>query len=164
MAKHDAFSDRGDFRPVDLYREMFPNAHFILNTRPMGPWLYSMMRHRDRPHTRKHLENMILRRNSWFAKMLTMFDGDPRLTVVDITRPGAVNFGLSAAGLPEVELKPHSNAGPKEAQIKSQGAYDAVKDGPLGAFFDRPFLIPELLGPNEQPRKDWFETVRHNLA
>lgn len=163
LAGYDAFSDRGDYRPVDLYRGYYPNAHFILNTRPVGDWVISYMRHRDRLHSRKHIVNMILRRNQYFARIISMFKSDDRLTVVDISRPGAINFGLRSAGLPEVLEETRANSGPKDQKVRSIANYEAVAASPVGRFFDRPFLIPELLAKNDMPYQGWETCVRHNL-
>lgn len=163
VARFDAFSDRGDYRPVDIYRATYPNARFILNTRPLGAWLWSTMRHRNRRHSAAQLVNTIYRRNLWFAQVVNMFADDDRLVIVDITRPGAVNFALLSVGLPQVADPPHANRS-RRAVIKSQAVYDAVKAGPMGRFFDRPFLVPELLTRREAPPDGWQDAIANNLA
>lgn len=164
LATHDAFSDRGDYRPLDLYRAYFPNATFILNTRPLGPWLRSTLWQKGRSLSERNLINIIHRRNRYFANVINEFKGDERLLVVDITRPGAVEFAMRTAGLPyEQEIK-RANATPKSAKVPSLDALDAVARGPLGALFDRPFIIPELLDPSDHPYDGWQKAVPNNLA
>lgn len=164
LAQADAFSDSGDFRPLDLYRRYYPNAYFVLNTRPLGPWLRSLLWQKGRTFTEKQVVNIIHRRNLYFASVINDFRGDPRLAVVDITRPGALAFAAEHAGIPYDVDVPRANAAPKNAEVKSLSTLDAVQRGPMGAVFDRPFIIPELLKPHQQPYSGWLDDVPNNLA
>lgn len=114
LARFDAFSDRGDYRPFAAYAATFPNAVFVLNTRGLEGYLTSYASHRQRrlaeegrkPLPVQYFINRTLRRNRHMAEVLAHFAGSGRLIVANIDRPGAIDFVAGALGL-QASSEPH---------------------------------------------------------
>jgi hypothetical protein len=164
LANHDAFSDRGDYRPIQLYRRLYPNAMFVLNTRTMGPWVKSMLNHRRRIFSQREIVNLVLRRNKYFADTINLFEGDSRLVVCDITKVDAFSFIAEALNLPTPEITPHKNVRLKRREGIWSENFDRIMSGPIGDFQDYNFIIPQLLDKTQLPYSGWQCCVRNNFG
>ena len=105
-ATADCFADRGDYRPDDLYDRAYHNARFILNCRSLTGYLRSVGIHRQtklasfaRHLSAQHFINQAILRHNHFRDVLRHFAGRSNLIVVNIERPGAMQFVAERLGL-----------------------------------------------------------------
>ena len=108
--RHECFSDRGNYQPVERLAETYPKAEFVLNTRPAWRYLRSRMNQTTKKRTRRGLPqprfsarnaaNEIRRRNAFFVDCLRLFDAlGERFVIANIERAGAFEFICGWLGL-----------------------------------------------------------------
>jgi hypothetical protein len=117
----DAFSDGGcaSIRNLD---EMYPDARFILNTRPLRSWVLS--RH-------KAVDRWVRIRNSYHAHVARFFQGRPdKLLVVDVEDACAHERIARFLGRAAPTGRPHANQDGQGTMTRSM--LDAIGDQ-LGA-------------------------------
>ncbi|MDZ7828825.1 MAG: hypothetical protein U5K33_04825 [Halofilum sp. (in: g-proteobacteria)] len=83
-ARHDCFSDRGNYQPLARFADWYRNAEFVLNTRPAWKYLKSRMNQTVKKRTNqgllqprftaRNVANEILRRNNHFLDCVRLFD------------------------------------------------------------------------------------------
>ncbi len=153
VADYDAFSDRGDYRPFRSYAATYPEAVFVLNTRGLRGYLSSYASHLQRklPDAGRgalpvqYFINRTLRRNRHMAEVLIHLGSGNRLTVINIDRPGALDFVAQRLGLaPSTE--PHRHRTKRAALAKNAANIDAAlaRMG-LSDQADEPLVFPHLL-------------------
>ncbi len=91
VARHDAFSDFGQLRPVAAYDRTYPNAKFILNFRPLRPYLISIATHHQRIFSAQNFVNEIYRRADYFARTLRYFQGRKDFIALNIEAAKALS-------------------------------------------------------------------------
>lgn len=158
--RYDAFSDRGNYQPFELFARRYPNARFVLNTRPADGYIRSRMNHIARSRGRKglpgarftssHVRNELLQRNHYFLRVIRHFSGTDRLTVINIHRPGAMAFVCQRLGLDfpgDAPSKPPARQVLTERDLEN---IDAAFDE-LGLTEQKmnPFIFPELLDDDD---------------
>lgn len=169
VARFDAFSDRGDYRPFHAYAATYPNAVFVLNTRGLRGYLSSYATHLQRkvpdagrnPLPVQYFINRILRRNRHMAEVLTHFAGQDRLILVNIDRPGAMDFvaqslDLTAGAQPHRHRTKRAPFAGNEANIDAAlSAMGLADQGPEPLVFPQ-FLTPKVRAELERamPRPD----------
>lgn len=158
VARFDAFSDRGDYRPFRAYAATFPEARFVLNTRGLRGYLTSYATHLQRklpPEARKALPvqyfiNRSLRRNRHMAQVLQHFAGTDRLIVVNIDRPGAMEFVAGTLGLAP-STQPHRHRTKRAAFAGNEANIDAaLAMMGLSDHADAAMVVPRLLSSQAQ--------------
>lgn len=114
---YDCFSDRGNFQPFELMDAVYPNAAFVLNTRPVYNYLRSVTRHRFgrgrkssglvEPSVR-NLEHEIIERNRDFLRFVRHFRDKANFCVANIERPESLAFVAERLGLqaPDIANRP----------------------------------------------------------
>lgn len=140
MASYDCFSDRGDYRPFRAYDATYPNAVFLLNTRPLGSYLRSLAIHRSREGSAlpEDFVNAALlvgqarRREAFHLEVLRHFAGRANFFVVDIERPGSMAFVADRLGLilPEVTHHHKTRDKPTPRAEAAVAAAMTALDGP----------------------------------
>ena len=90
--RFDAFSDFGQMRPIRAYDRTFPNARFILNTRPGYDYVESLLTHvyGDWQFTPRNILREMSRRAAYLSWALNYFAGRDDFCLIDITAPDAV--------------------------------------------------------------------------
>lgn len=165
--RYDAFSDRGNYQPFTLLARRYPEARFILNTRPAEAYLLSRMNHFAKSRRRLYPQgvrisvararNELLRRNRYFFSVIHHFQDDDRLTVINIARPGALAFACQRLGLDFPGNRPSK---PKARQVLTDADRAAIRAAfaelGLAGREDQPFIYPELLGADERQRLTRF--------
>jgi len=170
-ARHDCFSDRGNYQPLARFADWYRNAEFVLNTRPAWKYLRSRMNQTVRKRTNRGLlqpgftarnvANEILRRNNHFLDCVRLFDSlGERFVIANIEREGAFDFICGALGLAYEQPVWHNKAKPRlpdetVARIDEGFALRGVEDERMN-----PFIIPQLLDDNERALVDDF-LARH---
>lgn len=153
VARFDAFSDRGDYRPYHAYAATYPNAVFVLNTRGLRGYLSSYATHLQRklpdagrkPLPVQYFINRTLRRNRHMAEVLANFAGQDRLIVVNIDRPGAMDFVARHLGL-TLGPQPHRHRTNRAPFAANEANIDAALDAMgLGDQAAEPLVFPQLL-------------------
>lgn len=137
LDRFDAFSDGGCPSVRDL-DELYPDALFVLNTRPMRNWVLSrhkalmrsraavrwaltkyvplgwlaaVINHRYLDDSERAMARWVAIRNAYHAHVLRYFQGrDGKLLVVDIESPEAPRRVAAFLGLATPEAAPHANA------------------------------------------------------
>ncbi|MBA1149069.1 hypothetical protein H0Z60_18625 [Ectothiorhodospiraceae bacterium WFHF3C12] len=171
--RYDAFSDRGNYQPFERFARAYPDARFLLNTRPAAGYLRSRMNHFAKSRRRKgrrvritpeRARNELLQRNRFFLRALHYFDGDDRLTIVNVTRPGAMAFLCERLAL---EFPGDRPSKPKARQVLTEAdeaSIDAAFESlGIAERKDNPFIFPELLNTRERRFLDDFLS-RHDDA
>jgi hypothetical protein len=144
--RYEAFSDRGNYRPLTLYDRYYRHAFFVLNTRPAFKYLKSHMSHFQGRFTFsvKNVENEIIRRNNHFARFVRHFGDQDNFLIVNIERPGAFDFVCDQLDL-ENRDQPWRNKtqqhSPDEEVAKIPRAFENLG---IAHRQQDPFLIPEL--------------------
>lgn len=154
-ARHDCFSDRGNYQPLDLLATHYRNSLFLLNTRPAANYIRSRMNqtmrkrasHRmPKPHfTARHIANEILRRNNHFLDFVRMFRERGNFAVANIERQGAFDFICERLEL-EYEQNVWTNKARPHLDDETVGRIDEgfrlldVKDEHMNPFIIRPLL------------------------
>lgn len=165
--RYDAFSDRGNYQPFERFARHYPNARFVLNTRPAEAYLRSRMNHIAKSrlrHKRRALRitpalvrNELLQRNRFFFRAIEYFAGSDRLTVVNIGRPGAMAFVCQRLDLAFPGDAPSK---PKAQQVLTEQDQASIEAAFASLDLDEdrsnPFIFPELLDPSEQRILDHF--------
>jgi hypothetical protein len=170
-ARHECFSDRGNYQPLARFADRYRNAEFVLNTRPAWKYLKSRMNQTVKKRTNlgllqprftaRNVANEILRRNNHFLDCLRLFDslGD-RFVIANIEREGAFDFICG-----HLDLHRENDVWTNKARPRlSEETVALIDDGfrLLGAEDERmnPFIIPQLLDDKERELVDDF-LVRH---
>lgn len=165
--RYDAFSDRGNYQPFRLFARCYPNALFVLNTRPAASYLRSRMNHFAKSRRRlnrgnvrispERVRNELLQRNRFFLRAVRFFAADDRLTVINIARPGALAFASERLGL---EFPGDRPSKPKARQVLSDADLASIDTAfeslGLAGQQDNPFIFPELLDAGERHLLDTF--------
>ena len=149
----DCFSDRGDYRPFDLYDQTYPNAQFVLNCRGLRNYLQSLGTHlqmRLPDYVGKGLRpqyfiNQALRRHQHHLNVLRYFRERENLLVVNIERAGAMDFvadRLDLRPLAQSHLHKTTLTMLDLSRASLQTAIDRL--GLIGADSD-PLLLPNRL-------------------
>ncbi len=158
VARFDAFSDRGDYRPFRAYATTFPAAVFVLNTRGLRGYLSSYATHLQRkapeagrkPLPMQYFINRTLRRNRQMAQVLTHFAGTDRLIVVNIDRPGAIDFVAQRLGLAP-SSQPHRHRTKRAPFAENEANIDAALAAMgLGDQGREPLVFDRLLTSAER--------------
>lgn len=168
--RYDAFSDRGNYQPIERFARTYPDARFVLNTRPAAGYVRSRMNHIARRRRRKggrvnitaaRVRNELLQRNRFFLRAVRHFAGDDRLTVLNVARPGAMAFLCDRLALDFPGDKPSK---PKAKQVLNEadeasieGAFESLG---IGDDRDNPFIFPQLLDDVERRFLDDFLSRR----
>ena len=163
---YKCFADRGNYRPLDLLKRVYPNSTFILNTRPSLHYMRNRVDRRVRKRLRRgrvrqrftdrYLRGEIRRRNAFFMEFIQQLHGESNFLVFNIERPGAFGFmaeSMALEGAPEV--RPYSG-GRQLTDAEAQHIEQAYAR--LGISSDRlnPFVIPGLLGVSNRQRLSEF--------
>ncbi len=153
IARYEAFSDRGDYRPFRTYARDFPNAVFVLNTRGLRGYLSSHASHLQRRQSGEGIRafpvqffvNRILRRNRHMAEVLAHFAGSERLIIANIERAGAMAGVARALGLDGAE-EIHRHKTERQRHAATEANIDRALDrlGLTGQAAE-PFIFPQLL-------------------
>ena len=160
VADYEAFSDRGDYRPFRAYAAVYPEAVFVLNTRGLRGFLMSYATHLQRklpeegrkPLPVQYFINRTLRRNRHMAEVLAHFAGSSRLIVVNIERPGAMDFVAERLGLPPgIQQHRHQTKNPPSAENVANIDAALARLG-LTEQAQHPLIFAELL-PEEMRRQ-----------
>ena len=132
----DCFSDKGQNRPFKAYDHYYENAQFILNCRPVGHYLRSLEHVFQRDFSAHTFKREIKRRAAHFDRVLAYFSAAKNLIVVNIEKPGAMDFVADRLGLnPTTEARntvqnPAKRA-PSAANLKSiSQALEALEVSP----------------------------------
>lgn len=153
VARYEAFSDRGDYRPFRTYARDFPNAVFVLNTRGLRGYLSSHASHLQRrqsgvglaPFPVQFFVNRILRRNRHMAEVLAHFAGTERLIVANIERAGAMAGVARALGLGVAE-EIHRHRTERQRHTATEVNIDLALDRlGLARQEAEPLIFPQLL-------------------
>lgn len=153
VARFDAFSDRGDYRPFRAYAATYPNAVFVLNTRGLRGYLSSYATHLQRkvpelgrkPLPVQYFINRILRRNHHMAEVLRHFAGADRLIVANIDRPGAIDFVAQRLGLAP-SSQPHRHRTKRAPFAENEANIDAALAAlGIGDQGSEPLVLDTLL-------------------
>lgn len=134
MAEYDCFSDRGDYRPFKAYDATYPNAVFLLNTRPLGSYLRSLAIHRSREGSAlpaKFVNSALLvgqarRREAFHLRVLQHFRGRAGFLVVDIEKPGSMGFVADRLGLTLPEVTHHHKTRDKPTPRAEAAVTEAI--------------------------------------
>lgn len=171
--RYDAFSDRGNYQPFALFARYYPNALFVLNTRPADGYIHSRMNHiarsrgrRNRPgarFTRGHVRNELLERNRYFLNVIRHFNDSDRLTVMNIGRPGAMAFACQRLGLYFPGDAPSKSKARHVLTEQDQRNIDAAfEELGIAESKSNPFIFPELLNAEENRFLEGFlDSHRH---
>ena len=166
-AEHECFSDRGNYQPVQRLATTYPDAWFVLNTRPAWKYVRSMLNHvtkkrrrRGWPaprYTARNVANEIRRRNRHFVACVRLFEQtDVRFVVANIEIPGAFDFICHALGLeyPGIE---HNRGAPSYLDDAALEHIDAgFRRLGLEADSMNPFIFNALLDADERRMVDRF--------
>ena len=165
-ARHECFSDRGNYQPLALLDDYSRNGRFIMNTRPAWSYLKSRMNQTVKKRTNKGLvqprftarnvANEILRRNNHFLDFVRHFHDKDNFVVVNIERPGAFDFVCEQLDLQREKEIWHNKGRPRLAE-ETLGLIDAGFRL-LGIEDERtnPFIIPQLLDEPERRMVEGF--------
>lgn len=164
--RYDAFSDRGNYQPFERFSRAYPNAHFVLNTRPAEGYLHSRMNHFARSSSRRgrrvritegRARNELLQRNRFFLRAIRHFQSDDRLTVLNIARPGAMAFACERLGLDFPGDAPSKSKARQVLTEQDRASIDnAFHSLGLTDRKSHPFIFPELLDKDERRLVDDF--------
>lgn len=170
-ARHDCFSDRGNYQPLARFADWYRNAEFVLNTRPAWKYLKSRMNQTVKKRTNqgllqpsftaRNVANEILRRNNHFLDCVRLFNslGD-RFVVANIERDGAFDFISTALDLRYEESVWHNKARPRLPEETVALIDEGFRRLGLEEERMNPFIIPQLLDDNERELVDDF-LARH---
>lgn len=155
----DCFSDKGQNRPFKSYDRYYENAQFILNCRPVGQYLRSLEHVFQRDFSPHTFKREILRRSAHFDRVLAHFKTAKNLIVVNIEKPGAMQFVADQLALtPSTEatkaMHNPSKRTPSENNLKSIS--EALKS--LGVSAHAP-LLSQTLSAHES-----FKTLQEMTA
>ena len=152
----DCFSDRGDYRPFDLYDQTYPNAQFVLNCRGLRSYLHSLGTHLQgrlpgyvgKGLLPQYFINQALRRHHHHLNVLRYFRGRGNLLVVNIERAGAMDFVANQLDLRRLEQS-HLHKTTLTMLDRSRASLQTAIDrlGLIGADSD-PLLLPNRLPSN----------------
>lgn len=105
LDKYDCFSDNGDLRNFQNLHKIYPEAIFILNTRPLNKWLISRFEHGARhflnnnkhnwafPYSDKKAIAWAKNRSNYYLKVLHFFEKKTQnLIIVDISKTNWIHF------------------------------------------------------------------------
>ncbi|MGR3462614.1 MAG: hypothetical protein ACU0C8_12695 [Roseovarius sp.] len=150
--RYDAFSDFGQVRPVAAYDRTYPNARFILNFRPLRPYLVSIAAHHQKVFSVQNFINEAHRRANWFAWVLAHFEGRRDFMAVNIEAEGALpavadHFGLAR---PEPEGGSRHNMGQRPRLAENAANIETALDA-LGLADEaaQGVLVSRLHGPRQ---------------
>lgn len=154
-ARHDCFSDRGNYQPLNLLAGHYRNALFLLNTRPAHHYVRSRMNQTmkkrkgkgmPRPRfTARNVANEILRRNNHFLDFVRCFRERENFAVANIERTGAFEFICERLNL-EYEQGVWTNKAQPHLDDETVGRIDegfrllGVEDERMNPFIIRPLL------------------------
>jgi hypothetical protein len=174
---YQCFSDNGDKMDWKTYAGDWPNSLFILNLRPLAPWIRSRAKHCypeklgwGYPPRRGIFRRWINDRNHHHLEVLRHFEDSPeRLILVDITKPGWLNW---IAG--EIALEP-ANLSVNEARKETPHSFEIEVDSIMAKVFKtqkvppeewRATLLVESLLPEEDVEKSrqLLGLYRNNFA
>ena len=152
--KYDAFSDFGQIRPIEAFESVYPNAVYIVNTRPIDRYLQSLA---DQIYpgwtfTPQHFVNEIYRRARYFSWVLEHFSGRDDCFVVNIEAPGSVDWIAGQLGLEPTEGgRDHANKGKRPLLETTRMAVDEAmaQCGLSGLEQTAFFTLAELQGRSE---------------
>ena len=153
VAEYECFSDRGDYRPYRAYAAAYPEAKFVLNTRGLRGYLMSYATHlqrripeaQRRPLSVQYFINRTLRRNRHMAEILSHFAGSQRLIVVNIERPGAMDFVAARLGLPSGNQQHRHKTNRTPSTENAMNIEAALLQLGLTEKAQHPLIFPELL-------------------
>ena len=153
VAEYETFADRGDYRPFAAYAATYPEAVFVLNTRGLRGYLTSYASHLQRhlpeagrkPLSVQYFINRTRRRNRHMAEVMTHFAGTDRLILVNIDRPGAINFVAERLGLTATP-QPHRHKTTRQALPENAANIQTALDRlGLADQADEALVFPHLL-------------------
>ena len=154
---YDCFSDRGSFQPFPLMAAHYPNSVFILNTRPVYKYIRSVIHHRfGRGRKSKgwfepsvtNIENEIIERNRDFVRFVRTFQASDNCLVVNIERPGALDFVADHLGLGRREI---GNSPRQNWREKDLGKIERAFRGlAIDDNRDEPFVLESLVDDEER--------------
>ena len=109
----DCFSDNGNLNNFELLDQKYPQAVFILNTRPLNKWLISRFEHGARykrnwayPFTENLAHEWINDRNDYYSRLLAHFQDRPhKLIIVDVSLPNWINYVAKVLDLKVSDVK-----------------------------------------------------------
>jgi hypothetical protein len=166
-AEFDCFSDRGNYQPIELLAERYPNARFVLNTRPAYNYIRSRInqiakkrRNKKMPQPRvsaRNVANEIVRRNDYFLDCLRLFERlGERFVIANIEHPRAFPFICQVLDL-EYEQEIWHNRAPSRLGPEVLDRVDAGFRR-LGVEQEamEPFIIRSLLPEQDIRRVDRF--------
>lgn len=168
--RHDCFSDRGNYQPLDLLARYYRNSLFLLNTRPAGHYVKSRMNQTVKKRKGKgmpqpnfsarNVANEILRRNNHFLDFVRLFHTRENFVVANIERAGAFAFICE-----RLDLAYDENVWTNKAQPHlDDETVERIDEGfrLLGVEDERlnPFIIRPLLDDRENALLDDF-LARH---
>lgn len=168
--KYDCFSDRGNYQPLGSLRKDYPQAFFLLNTRPARHYIYSRLKRyveismcfsRPRPtFSRRYIKGQIIQRNRYFVRFAWIFLEAESFLVLNIEKPGAFEVLKEAL---EFEYVPEYHEGTSK-KVLTQAEKDLADScfEELGVLdeADHPFVIRKLLSDKDRKLIDTF-TARH---
>ncbi|VAV98334.1 hypothetical protein MNBD_ALPHA07-352 [hydrothermal vent metagenome] len=149
VARYDAFSDFGQLRPIAAYDRTYPNAKFILNFRPLRPYLISISTHHQRIFNAQNFVNEIHRRADYFAWALRYFNGRDDFIAVNIEAPKALPTVAEFCGF-DVAEPPGGAVHNASSRIKSEANLQNIETAlaalGLGDEAGRGCLVSKLHG------------------
>ncbi|MDZ7747937.1 MAG: hypothetical protein U5K43_03100 [Halofilum sp. (in: g-proteobacteria)] len=165
-ADYDCFADRGNYQPLDLLAQYYRNGFFILNTRPSMNYLRSRAINTIKKRKRDNLPqprftvrngmNEIIRRNNHFLDFVTRFHGSSSFCIINIERPGAFEFAARTLGLePVPDAWSHRGQSDVDTDLLERIRI-AYRELGIENDRDNPFIIRDLLEPQEIDRVDRF--------
>lgn len=158
---YDCFADRGNYQPLGALKKDYPNAVFLLNTRPAAHYIYSRLNRyvrinerkaRPRPtFSRHYIKGEILRRNRHFVRFARLFMQSGDFLIFNIERPDSFNAVKEHLELDHVpEHKPATGRTIlTEAEISL--VRECFEELNIPDEMDNPFVIHSLLD-SEQDR------------
>ncbi|WP_198411253.1 sulfotransferase family protein [Marinimicrobium alkaliphilum] len=164
--KYDCFSDRGNYQPIAALKKDYPNAQFLMNTRPAAHYIYSRLkryvnvseqRGKRRPtFSRRYVKSEIVRRNRYFVRFMRVFLASDNFLVFNIEQPGAfeaVKNHLQLEYTPENEKATGKSVLNKAETDLVERCFDEL--GILDEA-DNPFVIRRLLSDEDNALVDTF--------
>jgi len=163
VARHDAFSDFGQVRPVAAYDRTYPNAKFILNFRPLRNYLISIATHHQRIFSVQNFVNEIHRRADYFAWALHYFRGRQDFIAVNIEAPEALPAVADFCGF-DVAKPPggivHNASNRVKSNTNLQNIETALAALGLSDEADRGCLVSNLHGADNAPLIKARDSIR----
>jgi len=166
-AKYEAFSDRGNYQPFQLFDRYYEDSVFVLNTRPAYRYVKSRLnqtaksrqnkQRRSAKFTERNIENEIVRRNNMFLQAVRHFHGKSNLIVINIERPGAFDFLCGRLGF-ENRAEVSKNRSPRQV-LSQQDLHNidrAFQRLGIEDEKENTFIIPQLLDRRERHLVDDF--------